>query len=73
MIKTKGRTDDGNPLFVFGLSGDELRRLRQGWSQRIDLAEVGLEGAAVFFYDSTEPQRKLGSEDPATHPIHFER
>jgi hypothetical protein len=72
VIKTKGRDGDGNPLLVFGLSGDELRRLRQGWSQRIDLAEVGLDGAAVFFYDSTEPARSQ-LEDPATHPIHWQR
>jgi hypothetical protein len=71
MIKTKGR-DKGKPLFVFGLSGQELRELRQGWPLRIDLAEVGLEGVAIFFYDSSEPARPR-SEDPTTHPIHFER
>jgi hypothetical protein len=72
MIQTKGRDGDGNPLIVFGLSGDELRWLRQGFTQRIELAEVGVEGAAVFFYDSTEPARPR-SEDPTTHPIHWSR
>jgi hypothetical protein len=75
MIKAKGEDEHGNPVLLFGLSGENLRWLRQGQPIRVDLATMGLTGYAVIFYGKTEDAmvellRKHGmlSEDLITHP-----
>lgn len=68
MIHAKGKDDHGKPLLLFGLSGADLRQLRGGFTIKTDLDEVGLEGMAVLFYDTTdrEPPALL-SEYPPSH------
>lgn len=78
MIKAKGEDEHGNPVLLFGLSGENLRRLRQGQPIKINLAEMGLAGLAgyaVIFYGNTEDAmvahlREAGmlSEDLISHP-----
>lgn len=53
MIKFKA-DGDGGPLYGFGLSEENLRRLRDGKPILINLAELGMEGRAVIFYGRTE-------------------
>jgi hypothetical protein len=54
VIKAKGEDEHGNPVLLFGLSAENLRRLRQGQPIKINLAEMGLTGYAVIFYGKTE-------------------
>jgi hypothetical protein len=75
MIKAKGEDEHGHPVLLFGLSGENLRRLRQGQPIKINLAEMGLAGYAVIFYGNTEAAmvahlREAGmlSEDLISHP-----
>jgi hypothetical protein len=76
MIKAKGRDTRGNPVFFFGLSEENLRRLRLGQPIRIDLNEMGLDGTAFILYGRSEEailaqfaEEGLLAEDLITHPI----
>lgn len=76
MIKAKGNDEHGNPMYFFGLSEENLRRLRLGQPIRFDLGEMGLKGVAVIFYGPTEEamvaqfvEAGLLDEDLITHPI----
>lgn len=42
MIKARGRTGDGTPLVVIGLSGENMTRLMAKEPIRFDLADLGL-------------------------------
>lgn len=76
MIKGKGEDERGDPVLLFGLSSENLRRLRQGQPIRIDLAKLGMKGEALIFYGSTEEAmlvrlRDAGmlADDLITHPL----
>lgn len=47
MIKAAGRTGDGKPLVILGLSGENMTRLMAHEPIRFDLAELGLPPAVV--------------------------
>lgn len=70
MIKATGRTGDGRPLLVLGLSGENVTRLAAGEPIRFDLASVGMPPCVVLIvYGRTEDeiavdlQRHLGAVD----------
>lgn len=42
MIKAAGRTGDGKPLLLLGLSGENVTRLMSDEPIRFDMADVGL-------------------------------
>lgn len=42
MIKATGKTGDGRPLVLLGLSGENVTRLMADEPIRLDLAELGL-------------------------------
>ena len=42
MIKATGKTGDGRPLVLLGLSGENITRLMADEPIRFDLAELGL-------------------------------
>lgn len=42
MIKASGRTGDGRPLVILGLSGESMTRLMADEPIVLDLAELGL-------------------------------
>lgn len=55
MIKASGRTGDGRPLMVIGLSGENVTRLAAAEPILFDAAEVGLPPlAVVILYGRTE-------------------
>lgn len=47
MIKAAGRTGDGKPLVILGLSGENMTRLMAGEPIRLDLADLGLRSTVV--------------------------
>lgn len=76
VIKAKAKDERGQPpLLFFGLSEEDLRRLRLAQVIEINLAEMGLEGIAVIFYGKTDEHIQkllltkggLLSEDPTVH------
>lgn len=42
MIKASGRSGDGTPLLLLGLSGENMARLMAGEPIRVDTAAMGL-------------------------------
>lgn len=72
MIKASGRTADGRPLAVLGLSGENVTRLAANEPIVIDLAELGLPPTVVvLIYGRTEQTItdqlvRLGLVDPQT-------
>jgi hypothetical protein len=56
MIKAKGTTADGETILVFGLSFENLDRLRAGHPIQIDLTEMklGLTGKLTIFAGRNE-------------------
>ena len=53
MIKFKF-TRNGKPSYGFGLSGMNIKKLKEGKPMLIDLNEMGGEGEVFIFYGSTE-------------------
>ncbi len=47
MIKASGRTGDGQPLLIVGLSGENMARLMAGEPIRFDADELGLPAMTV--------------------------
>jgi hypothetical protein len=55
MLKATGRTGDGTPLLILGLSGENVTRLVAGEPIRFNLSEVGMPPAeVVIHYGRTE-------------------
>ncbi|MCI0350740.1 MAG: hypothetical protein L0Z53_15050 [Acidobacteriales bacterium] len=54
MIKFKSMRPDGTPLLGFGLSAENVERLKAGSPIFVDLAEMGEKGAVAIFYGETE-------------------
>lgn len=42
MLKARGKDEDGTPLMLIGLSGENVTRLVAGESIAFDMAEMGL-------------------------------
>jgi hypothetical protein len=70
VIKATGRTGDGRPLLILGLSGENVTRLTAGEPIRFDTASVGLPPCVVLIvYGRTEDaiaadlKRHLGATD----------
>lgn len=49
MMKAAARTDAGH-LIIFGLSDENIRRLQLGDPIKVDLSELGIEGASVLIF-----------------------
>ena len=47
MIKARGRTGDGKPLVILGLSGEAMARLMADEPIQVNLAEMGLPACLV--------------------------
>ncbi len=54
MIKFKTTGPDGSPGFGFGLSEENIRRLKAGQPIRINLEDLGMKGTVVILYGETE-------------------
>lgn len=55
MLKASGRTGDGRPLVVLGLSGENITRLIAGEPVQLDLSDLGLPPTEVMIiYGKTE-------------------
>jgi hypothetical protein len=55
VIKAKGKTVEGDPLFIFGLSQENVRRLMKGHAIAIDLRrEYGERGVVIIVGGETE-------------------
>lgn len=70
MIKAVSETPNG-PFILFGLSEENLSRLRKGQPILVRLSELGLEGQVGIFYGETEEEmvrllREQGLMDPST-------
>ena len=48
MIKAAGRTGDGTPLAILGLSGENMTRLMADEPIRVNLAELGLPSVQIL-------------------------
>ena len=76
MIKFKGTKEDGTPIYGFGLSNKNLKRLKKGEPILINLTEMGEEGEVVIFWGPTEEDmvKKLRSygclEDNVDMKVH---
>lgn len=55
MIKFTG-TEDGKPLFGFGLSQQNINLLKSGRPIKVDLEPMGFSGFVVIFYGRTEQE-----------------
>lgn len=53
MIKFKFTRKDGKPAYGFGISADNVKRLKKGQPIVIDLTEMGGEGEIMIFYGET--------------------
>lgn len=49
MIKATGVDGEGKKIVIFGLSFENIERLKAGDPISIDLAEMGMEGRAYIF------------------------
>lgn len=56
MIKALAHDTNGKPLYIFGLSDENVERLKKGIPIRVDLAEFESEGTVVIFHGKTEQQ-----------------
>lgn len=71
MIKAVGRSGDGTPLLILGLSGENMARLMAGEPIRIDTAAMGLPKMNVVIVGGrteesiTEDLRAHGLVQPA--------
>lgn len=54
MIKAKATLSHGRPLYLFGLSQQNLEKLREGMPIRIHLEEMGGEGEVLIMFGETE-------------------
>lgn len=69
MIKATGRTGDGRPIVLLGLSGENVTRLMAEEPIRFDLAELGLPPTVVVIVGGrtedaiTEKLTKVGLVD----------
>lgn len=54
MIKFRVTYPDGTHGYGFGLSAENIRRLKDDQPILINLSEMGLEGKAFIFYRETE-------------------
>ena len=59
MIKFITTNDKGEPGFGFGLSEENIKRLKAGQPIKINLADLGLKGIVVIFYGRTENEMVL--------------
>jgi hypothetical protein len=50
MIKALCHAPDGRKLLVFGLSHENIRRMKKGQPLRVDLDLMGLEGVSLAIY-----------------------
>ena len=48
MLKASGRTADGKPLLIVGLSGENMTRLMADEPIRLDIAQLGLPDVVVL-------------------------
>jgi len=44
MLKARADDANGNPIFLFGLTEENVRRMREGEMLRVDLAQMGGHG-----------------------------
>lgn len=54
MIKFRGDASDGKPVMVFGLSHQNIDRLKAGEPISFSLSELGLEGHVIIMAGETE-------------------
>lgn len=53
MIKMRATGTDGRPIMVFGLTPENLERLREGKDIAFSLNELGLEGSVLITFGET--------------------
>lgn len=63
MLKFKAETANRKPLYGFGLSQENVKRLKSGKPIVIDLAEMGGDGEVMIFYGRTEQEMQRGLAD----------
>jgi hypothetical protein len=56
VLKAKAQDRQGNPVFIFGLSDENIARLRQGKPILIDMKEMGSVGKVLIYSGATEEQ-----------------
>jgi hypothetical protein len=54
MLKLRGDDEDGRPVLIFGLSYENLRRLKAGQPIAFRLNELGLAGSVIIAAGPTE-------------------
>ena len=54
MIKFRSMHKDGTPVYGFGLSAENIKRLKQGKPIAFSLHELGTEGHILIYYGATE-------------------
>lgn len=54
MLKLRGQSEDGSPVMIFGLSYENLRRLKAGEPIGFSLEELGLQGSVIICAGPTE-------------------
>lgn len=53
MVKFKYTRKDGSPGYGFGISAENVERLKKGQPIIIDMTEMGGEGEVMIFYGET--------------------
>lgn len=66
MIKLMA-SEEGVPLFGFGLSENNIKELKKGRPIRIDLKSMGAHGTVLIFYGKTEADMEKDLE-PMMNP-----
>lgn len=54
MLKLKTTQADGSPLYVLGLSHENLKRLKEDQPIKVNLADLGGTGEVLIFAGATE-------------------
>lgn len=54
MVKALGKTLDGTPMILLGLSAKNIELLKARKPMLVELSELGMEGQIAIFYGETE-------------------
>ena len=54
MLKAVAHSNTGEPLVIFGLSGMNIQKLKEGLPILVETEELGFKGKVAIFYAETE-------------------
>lgn len=74
LIKFRAIGDNGKVALGFGISEENVKRLKEGKPIYVDLAELGINGSLMIFYGKTEADlvatiKPYIGKDTSTHGL----